>query len=52
MTIAEGDIRYVAPELLSDYYLDKNMSNLDAISKADIFSFGLTILRSISGSDF
>lgn len=42
--INEGDSRYLAPELLSDY-----SENLPDLTKADIFSLGVTIYELMTG---
>lgn len=52
MSIVEGDSRYASNELFSDAYLENNMKDVGKISKADVFSLGLTILRLISGKIF
>lgn len=50
-TLREGDSRYMAKELLRDYNFDSvNNARVD-ITKADIFSLGMTILKVMLGDD-
>jgi wee1-like protein kinase len=44
--ITEGDCRYLAPELLSDF----SENNFPDLTKADIFAFGATIFELITGN--
>lgn len=46
-TIREGDSRYMAKELLNDYNYESFWSGKVDITKADIFSLGLTMYKLI-----
>jgi wee1-like protein kinase len=46
--INEGDCRYLAPELLNDFY----EHSLPDLTKADIFSFGATIYELMTGKKY
>lgn len=50
--IKEGDGRFCAPELLNDSYVETNKARIDLLSKADMFSLGLTIFTVMTGQSF
>lgn len=45
--ITEGDCRYLAPELLSDF----SGNDFPDLTKTDVFSFGATIYELITGAE-
>lgn len=42
--IEEGDSRYLAKEVLENFLFYNSKNNFESLKKADIFSFGITIL--------